>query len=442
MKTEYTKMKYYHIILPLLVACLLGACTAEGPEIKDMKASSYRVQLGGRQRDFSITAKNGSVSVSVEANCFWTVTETSDDSDAFSCSPTKGEGSKTLNVTAADNTTVQERKASYRFTTADGVSMDFHVTQAAGDISLNVTPTALEFESKAEVQTKTFMVTCNTNWEIKRAGDFSWFSIDRNIGSSGDFTITVTTDERQPLTRQEATLTITSGSVSRTVTVSRMALAVTFGITPQEISVSALGETVEVQVTSNTAWTVKEIVTKDNWISPVGATGATGSGTLRLQCDENKSEAPRTAVVTIGTSDGTTQEERTCTITQQAGTRPVIDTFDPVSTSRTTANVNYAVSSTTFPVTAVSIDYVMVTLEEGQELTEADFEALPGKVHKDASNLKSGTFSLTDLVSGATYAIRLTATNKVGDTSVLKVFETQSQPGKDDNTPPGFDDGE
>ncbi len=428
----------------LLVPCVLlvlAACTAEGPDIKGLTASSHRVQLDqAKNPTYPMEASGADVQVKITADCTWSVAQTGGEQGVFILGQTSGKDNTTLTITASENPTVAERTGLFTITYEDGISQQFTVRQKAGNVSLTVTPSALEFESKAEVQTKTFIVTCNTNWEIKRAGDFSWFSIDRDSGSSGDFTITVTTDERQPLTRQEATLTITSGSVSRMVTVSRMALAVTFGITPQEISVSALGETVEVQVTSNTAWTVKEIVTKDNWISPVGATGATGSGTLRLQCDENKSEAPRTAVVTIGTSDGTTQEERTCTITQQAGTRPVIDTFDPVSTSRTTANVNYAVSSTTFPVTAVSIDYAMVTLEEGQELTEADFEALPGKVHKDASNLKSGTFSLTDLVSGATYAIRLTATNKVDDTSVLKVFETQSQPGKDDNTPPGFEE--
>lgn len=428
----------------LLVPCvllLLAACTAEGPDIKGLTASSHRVQLDqAKNPTYPMEANGAAVNVKITADCTWSVAQTGGEQGVFTLGQTSGKNSSTLAITASENPTVAERTGLFTITYEDGISQQFTVRQKAGNVSLTVTPTALEFESKAEVQTTTFRVTCNTDWEIKRAGDFSWFSIDRDSGSSGDFTITVTTDARQPLTRQEATLTITSGSVSRTVTVSRKALAVTFGITPPEISVSALGETVEVKVTSNTAWTVKEIVTKDNWISIVGEDNGTGSGTLRLQCDENKSYEPRTAVVTIGTSDGTTQEERTCTITQQAGTRPVIDTFEPVSTSRTTASVNYAVSSTTFPVTAVSIDYVMVTLEEGQEFTDADFDALKDKVHMDASNLKSGSFSLTGLTSGAKYAIRLTAANKVGDTSVLKVFETQSQPGKDDNTPPGFEE--
>lgn len=440
MKTEYTKMKYYHIILPLLVACLLGACTAEGPEIKDMKASSYRVQLGARQRDFSITAKNGSVSVSVEANCSWTVTETSDDSGAFSCSPTKGEGSKTLNVTAADNTTVQERKASYRFTTADGVSMDFHVTQAAGDISLNVSTESITFESKEGTQTATFTVEANTDWTIVKDGPADWIveispaSGKANIGSPA--TVTLKTNSERPLNKQDANLIVNATASGKTqtarVNVSRAGMETFMTVAQPSSTMSELGGTQHIEITTNTTWSAA--VTKGAEFVTLATKEGSGNATVDLTFMPNESQEARTVEVTFLPLDGVSQLQAVWTMTQDAGTLPAITELKPQSTSRTTAAVTYAVASVS-ELQSVFIEYALADSPEA-------FEAAEKKTVSGNKAAKSGAFSLSDLTSGAVYYVRLTVENKVGRVSKLEPFETQSQPGKDDNTPPGLDDGE
>ena len=310
-------MKTKSIYSLLLALLTLAACTAEGPDIKEMTASSFRVQLDqAKDPTYTMNASGEAVSIKVSADCTWQISQTGGQTGIFTINNGSGKSSGTCTIKGTTNTTIQQRQGIFTLTTEDGIQQQFTVNQSKGDVTLTVDLTELNFPSKAEEQTKYLRLSCNTNWEIKKSGDTDWFTLDKESGEEGDYTITITTNDEQPVKEQRCVLSINAGGVSRTVNVTRDAMKVTFGITPTEVNVKAIGDEFTITVTSNIKWTVTDIT--GGFANIKGTNGAEGNGQVVIVCDPNKTTDERPGVVTIETDDGITKEKKTNVITANA----------------------------------------------------------------------------------------------------------------------------
>ncbi len=159
---------------------------------------------------------------------------------------------------------------------------------------LTINPTSLQlgYESGSD---GSFEITSNLDWEINTTA--SWLNLEPTSGSNNE-TITVTANSENPSTTETrpATITITGGSYTRTVTVIQEPVCY-FSVEPTEIILNSdAGSSDSFSISSNADWSLSSDA---DWLT-LSATG-------------NSNNASITA--TTASPNPSTTESRTATIT-------------------------------------------------------------------------------------------------------------------------------
>ena len=162
--------------------------------------------------------------------------------------------------------------------------------------SLEVSPTLLSFHENGGSQSVT--VTSNQAWSI--SSNQAWVSVSPASGTNdGSFTVSVKSNtSQQPRT---ASITVTSGGLSKTITINQVAALPdpVLELTPNSISAPANGETETGTVTSNQIWNASS---NQAWVSVSPASG-TNDGSFTVSVESNASQQPRTATITVTVAD-------------------------------------------------------------------------------------------------------------------------------------------
>ncbi len=205
-------------------------------------------------------------------------------------------------------------------------------------------PTSKSITSAA--QTYPIEVTSTTSWSVSESLD--WVSVSPTSGNGND-TLTVTVLENPATVSRQGTLTI--GGQAHQLT---QAAAPAFtGLSPTSKTVDASAQTYDIDVTSNTSWSVVESLP---WVSVSPGSG-TGNDTVTVTVSANASTSPRNGSFTIG--------GETHALTQQ-GAPPSTDIL-PLSKVITSAGQSYTidvVSNTSWSVTE-ALDWVSVSPTSG-----------------------------------------------------------------------------
>lgn len=145
----------------------------------------------------------------------------------------------------------------------------------------------------------------------------SWLHVSPAEGDGGDnCTIVLTADKNQEEDPRTGTVTIRSGELSRTITVTQegATLDITASDIPEQISYK--GGTASVSFVASLAWTAEVATEASSWLHVSPAEGNGGENcTILLTIDKNEIEEPRTGTVTIRSGE----ISRTITVTQEAG---------------------------------------------------------------------------------------------------------------------------
>ena len=155
-------------------------------------------------------------------------------------------------------------------------------------------------------------------WTAEIATEAStWLHVSPTEGDGGDnCTIVLTVDENQEEEERRGSVTIRSGELSRTITVTQE--GATLDITASEIPelISYKGGTALVSFISSLAWTAEVATEASTWlhVSPTEGDGG-GNCTILLTIGENETEEPRTGTVIIRSG----KISRTITVSQEAG---------------------------------------------------------------------------------------------------------------------------
>jgi hypothetical protein len=187
------------------------------------------------------------------------------------------------------NMTAQTRTATITIT-GGGETVTVVVEQLGEAVSLSVTPENVFFEAAGG--TETALVSSNVSWTA--SDNATWLTLNPSSGTgNGNFTITC-----QPYTGTQprtATITVTGGGITRTITVEQAGIQPFLSANPTTVFFAATGGMNEVIVNSNLNWTVSEGAT---WLTLSPQTG-NGIGSFVINCAPNPGTQIRNALITL-----------------------------------------------------------------------------------------------------------------------------------------------
>ena len=191
----------------LLMACGGGGDLPDvGPVIsKDRIDVPLNLQLlgDGQETELKITA-----------NCSWTISNVA---DWLTVTPTSGNNSETVKVSAGKNSTGKERTTTLTIRGGNAPERSVVVTQAKGTEdpiakTLSTNTTSLSFNASGE--SKSFTISSNTSWRVSKP---EWCALSKSSGTGND-DITVTAVEN-PNKEQRTGQIIVSGEGVSSVTI-------------------------------------------------------------------------------------------------------------------------------------------------------------------------------------------------------------------------------
>ncbi|WP_353480587.1 BACON domain-containing carbohydrate-binding protein [Haliscomenobacter sp.] len=275
----------------------------------------------------AVSAAAGNFVITLNANIAWTVTS---NTAWLTATPTSGSNNGTVNAIFTANTGTA-RTGVLTFA-GGGLTRTVTVTQAAPNLTItpttqSVTPLAGSFA---------ITLTSNVNWTV--SSNAVWLTFSPVSGKdNGSITANYTANTGALRT---GTLTFSGGGISRTLTVTQAAPALT--LSPTTAAPGAAEGSFAITVTANINWTV---ASNAAWLT-TAVTSGTGNAVVTANYAANTG-AVRTGVLTF-TGGGLT---RTVTVTQATPTL----TVTPTTQSRTiaagsftttlTSNVAWTVSS-------------------------------------------------------------------------------------------------
>jgi hypothetical protein len=334
MKTKLFLKMYSRTAVRLCYCCclllLLAGCEEKntGGDTPDEKPT-----LSVAPTSLSVIAAGGSYTFAVSSNTAWSVAVAS---GATWCavSPTSGKDNGTVSVTVAKNTVIEPRTATVTFTSGT-LTRTTTVTQAAADPTLSVDKTGIPFDKDAGNQS--IAVTSNAAWTAAVNTAATWCTVSPASGT-GNGTLTVSVAENPMAAARAATVTLTAGTLTRTVAVTQAGGDATLSVDRTGIPFDKNAGSQSIAVTSNAAWTAA-VNTAATWCTLSNAS-ATGNGTLTVTVTANPVAIQRAATVTL--TAGTLTKQVAVT---QAGINPTLTTDKTAIPAAYTAG-NYSVAIT------------------------------------------------------------------------------------------------
>ena len=284
--------------------------------------------------------------------------------------------------------------------------------------SLAVSNSSLTFDAAAGQQTVN--VTANCDWKVSCSA--SWLTINPMSGNA-NAQLTLSAQENTTPTQREATVTVTGGGFTRTISVSQRSADVKLTVSPQTLDYSYKAEEKTVAITSNSSWTV----TSDQEWCTVGKSSGRDNENIAIKVSQNNSPDKRTANVKI-TAGGKTE---TVTVTQNGGTLPVVNNLSVTDIASTEASCTFNATSDE-AITECGICYST----SNQTPTISDSKV----VSSTAASSTAKSVKLSNLTKKTTYFVRAYAISAIGTSySDVKTFTTKSgAPDEGDNGKPTY----
>ena len=169
--------------------------------------------------------------------------------------------------------------------------------QDISTVMLKVTPASLSFAPGGGSQT--IKIESNTDWTITKS---SWLTLSRMSGS-GTTTVTVTASSSS--SSRTGSVTVTAGSITRTVDVTQE--AATLDVSPSALEYKGSGGSKTINIISNVAWSISA----PSWVT---LSQTSGNGNATITATVNLSESERSGRITV-TGTGAT---KTVSVSQAA----------------------------------------------------------------------------------------------------------------------------
>ena len=270
--------------------------------------------------------------------------------------------------------------------------------------SLEISTKTLDFQFTGE--NKSFLIESNIGWTVN--SDAAWLTISPNSGSNNG-NVTVTTAANDLTTKRTATITISGGSIIRTINVTQGEFIASLNVSTTSLTFPSSGGQNSFNIASNVSWTIEKSTATWLTISP---TFGSKDSTITVTTTANDSSSDRTATITI-TAGGTMQ---TINVTQEG-----CDCSLEVST--TSLNFTSSGGQSTFRITSNT----SWTIEKGSaewfkiSATSGSNDSTITVIANAIYNTRDWSATITVNACGKTQKINVTIT---GLTEYLTVSET------------------
>ena len=185
-----------------------------GDITKQVNVTQDGTQLKLSVDKLSYTPASDSKTFTITSNGSWTVS--SNKTSWCTVDKSSGSNNATIKVSVTDNTSVSSRDAIITIKSGD-LTRQVNVTQDG--IQLKLSADNLSFTSSSG--SKTFTITTNyASWTVS-SDKTSWCTVDKSSGSTTSATIKVTVTANTSDYSRSATITVKSGSATKTMSVSQ-----------------------------------------------------------------------------------------------------------------------------------------------------------------------------------------------------------------------------
>jgi len=212
---------------------------------------------------------------------------------------------------------------------------------------------ATTFSTPPEASGQSIVITSNVAWKVSVGDDADWFTIDQMQGEN-NATLRVEVKANPIAEERNAVITITAGSLNRSVTLTQTGASPRLSTYPNFINADGMGElpggrvAYTLNVTSTLRWTAQVMDAElQDWISIAPTSGA-GDGVITITLDSNMKPARRHAFISVS-ADGIHRRD---TVFQRAAQSMPANQFNSVTINGITwakHNVNEVGYLTRFP---------------------------------------------------------------------------------------------
>lgn len=219
---------------------------------------------------------------------------------------TGGKGTTVMSFTAEPNTGSAKRTATVVIT-AGSITKTITVNQELLNPSLTVSTTAI----RADVNGGDLAATISSNISWQASSNQTWLKVGVKSGEAGNnISLGLSADAYTETVQRTATVTITAGSLTKTIVVTQDAFVPTLSVSASTLTVAVGGGTITATVSSNTEW---QASSNQSWLTIGKSSGEAGDNiSLGLSANANTGIEQRTATVTV-TAGGLT---KTVVVTQ------------------------------------------------------------------------------------------------------------------------------
>ena len=308
-------MKHLNLLLMCIFVC--WSCSSGGNDepIPPKPDDKPVIEMPSSQSSPVVGQTGGTVTVSFTTNAAWTATVSENATRAatwINISPTSGNaGSHILTITTTENDTYDERNATV-ILKAGSTSKTFTVNQKQKD-ALTVTSSKIELTAIGGQATIEVKANVQYQYEIEQAAQ-SWITRTATTRGLTSSSLVLDVAENENTEKREGKITLRSGNLTETVTIYQEGSTPTLVLTQNEYTVGSDGETIKVELKSNTEYEVK--LPTDGWITET-QTRAFSSHTHFFTVAANGEYDARTAEIIFINKDNGVEEKVKVTQMQQ-----------------------------------------------------------------------------------------------------------------------------
>ncbi len=240
--------------------------------------------------DTSVNNNSGNVMLKVNSNIGWS---TSDTSSWLSENPSNGTGFWNINSKSR-----AEFNNKNKIWNSNSNQREYNriitITQSVGQPFLIVSPS----DTSVSNNSGNVVLTINSNINWSASNTSSWLT-ENPASGTGNGTITVNIDQNLTSSQRKGVVTITGGSITRTVNITQSAAPVSLNVEPTVQSISYKSGSISFNITSNTIWNVGN----NNNLVTVDPDSGSNNKTLRVFYNENITTDQRIGIINISSSE-------------------------------------------------------------------------------------------------------------------------------------------
>jgi hypothetical protein len=304
-----------------------------------------------------------------------------------------------LRVSVSENSSTESRSATITITA--GMAPERTITVTQNPHTLSVSLSSLSFGASETAAQSVTVTTTVSSWNMTT--NDSWIQLTKQ---GDDIRVTVSSNSSTSL--RSGTVSVTAGTLERTVTVTQEGVSPALSVSPTSISFTA-SETAEKTVTVTTTASSWNATKTDDWIK------LTNQGnTIRVTVLSNSSTSPRSGTIKVTAAS----LERTVSVTQEGAVSE-----DYISVSPQSFSFEAVASNETVTVTANVSSWNATTTASWLTLTKQNSTTLSVSA---TANTTSSTRSATIGFTAGTASVTVSVSQKPSGHSYLIVRELKT----------------